>query len=121
MTEIKKVPCIICPVGCEITTTIEDGVVTSVTGNTCKRGDTYARAEVVQPVRTLTSVVKVETDGRVAPVSVRTEKPIPKALLFDAMKEVNKVKLKAPVHVGDTVIVNLLGTGIRLMATSNMK
>ena len=43
----RQLTCIGCPMGCQLTATIENGVVTAVTGNTCKRGDSYARKECV--------------------------------------------------------------------------
>ena len=46
--ETKKIEltCIGCPMGCPLIVTMEDGAVASVTGNTCPRGDAYARKEV---------------------------------------------------------------------------
>jgi len=119
--EVRVIPCIICPVGCTINVTMKDGKVESVKGNTCKRGEVYAKTEVLTPSRTLTSTVKVRTKEGIKPVSVRTEKPIPKDLLFKAMKELNSVELDAPVKVGDVVIHNILNTGVNLIATSNIK
>ena len=61
--EEKKLICIGCPLGCELCAVLERGEVISVTGNTCKRGDAYARKELVSPERTVTSTVKM-SDGR---------------------------------------------------------
>ncbi|MDP4152444.1 MAG: DUF1667 domain-containing protein [Bacillota bacterium] len=120
MREIRKLPCIICPVGCEITVVLEDGKVESITGNSCRRGEKYAGSEVLTPVRTLTTTVKVLTDGGARVIPVRTEQPIPKAILFDAMREINKITLKAPVRVGEVVLKDILGTGVNVIATSNL-
>ena len=51
--ETKKIEltCIGCPMGCPLIVTMEDGAVVSVTGNTCPRGDAYARKEVTAPTR----------------------------------------------------------------------
>ena len=54
----RQLTCIGCPMGCQLTATIENGVVTTVTGNTCKRGDSYARKECVAPARTVTGTVR---------------------------------------------------------------
>ena len=43
----RELTCIGCPMGCPLTVTMEAGEVISVTGNTCKRGDIYARKEAV--------------------------------------------------------------------------
>ena len=56
----KSLICVSCPLGCPIEVEIENGEILSVTGNTCKRGDAYARAELTNPVRSLTTTVKLE-------------------------------------------------------------
>ena len=58
--EKRDLTCIGCPLGCQITVTMENGEVTDVKGNTCPRGDKYAREEVTNPTRVVTSIVKVE-------------------------------------------------------------
>ena len=49
--ETINLTCIGCPMGCPLTVTMENGEVKDVTGNTCKRGDDYARKEVTNPTR----------------------------------------------------------------------
>ena len=55
--ETRELTCIGCPMGCQITVELEKGEVKSVTGNTCAKGDTYARKEVTNPTRIVTSTV----------------------------------------------------------------
>lgn len=120
MTE-RKLICVSCPRGCPITVTMDDdGSVTKVEGNTCKRGDAYARAEVTHPERSLTSTVRV-TGGKALVVPVKTSKAIPKDKLFEAMKVINKASAKAPVHIGDVVVTNILDTGADILATNNVE
>lgn len=115
---VKEMVCVSCPIGCAITVELDDNnEVISVKGNTCPRGDKYARQECTHPERMLTSTVKVE-GGRLPVVPVKSATPIPKEMLFDAMTEVNKVTLKAPVKIGDVVIENILGTGVNIVATN---
>ena len=113
----KSLICVSCPLGCPIEVEIENGEVTAVTGNTCKRGDAYARAEITNPVRSLTSSVKVE-NGMYAVVPVKSSAPVPKDKMFDCMKEINAVTVKAPVKIGDVVIENILGLGVDIVATN---
>ena len=114
----REMVCVSCPMGCDITVELDDNnEVISVTGNTCPRGDKYARQECTHPERMLTSTVKVE-GGRLPVVPVKSASPIPKEMLFDAMKEVNKVTLKAPVTFGDVAVKNILGTGIDIVVTN---
>jgi CxxC motif-containing protein len=81
----KNLICVSCPLGCPIEVEIENGEVISVTGNTCKRGDAYARTEITNPMRSLTTSVKVE--GGVHPVvPVKSAGPIPKDKMFECME-----------------------------------
>lgn len=114
--ETKELICIGCPMGCNLTVAVEDGNVKSVTGNTCPRGAEYGKNEVLHPVRTLTSTVFVENRGNMLPV--RTDRAIPKECLFEAMKRVNAVTVKAPVSIGDVILSDFYGAN--LIATMNV-
>lgn len=112
--------CVSCPIGCAISVELSDsGEVLSVTGNTCKRGESYAKAECTHPERMVTSTVKVE-GGRLPVVPVKTSAPIPKELIFKCMQEINKVTLTAPVNIGDVIIKNVLGLGVDVLATNEV-
>ncbi len=114
----KNLVCVSCPLGCSIQVEMDGEKVVSVKGNTCKRGDAYARSEMTHPVRSLTSTVKVI--GGVHPVvPVKSSGAIPKEKMFDCMKEINKASVKAPVKIGDVVIENVLDTGVNIVVTNN--
>lgn len=117
--EKRELVCVACPLGCGITVSIGDnGEVLEVTGNTCKRGDTYARNEVTAPARSLTTTVRVD-GGKAYVVPVKSAGPVPKGMMFDCMKVINKASIKAPVKIGDVVIKDILGTGVDIVATNN--
>ncbi|MFA5085959.1 MAG: DUF1667 domain-containing protein, partial [Candidatus Omnitrophota bacterium] len=68
------------------------------------------------PVRILTSAVLAEgLSPKMVPV--RTDKPIPKNRLAEAMEEVKKIRLKNPVRPGSVIVENFLGLGVNLFAT----
>ena len=68
----QKLTCIGCPLGCSISVSLSDnGEVSEITGNTCKKGEEYARKEVTNPSRVVTSIVKIN-NGDVNMVSVKT-------------------------------------------------
>ena len=52
-------------------------------------------------------------------VPVKSDKPVPKDMLFDCMKEINSVCVEAPVKIGQVIIENILGTGANIVATNN--
>ncbi len=117
-TNNQVLTCINCPVGCRMTVTLEDGKVVNVTDFSCKRGDTYARQESVEPRRMVTAVARVE--GSKVPVSLKTEQPIPKAKIAECMREVNRLHLRLPILEGDVLLENCAGTGINLVATRTL-
>ena len=118
MAETEIITCINCPVGCRMEVTHEEGNVLSVKGNTCKRGDAYARQECVAPERMVTAVAPVwERD---MPVSVKTQKPIPKRLINDCMRAIMEKPFRAPIAAGDVMIENVCGTGVNVIATKTV-
>lgn len=108
--------CIGCPMGCMLTAVVENGAVTSVSGNTCRRGDDYARKECVAPERTVTGTVRV-ANGSAPVISVRTAAPIPKNKVMEAARVMASTAVSAPIAAGDTVVADLAGTGVALIAT----
>lgn len=110
-------PCINCPAGCIIDVTLKDGDVVKVTGNTCDRGETYARNEVTAPVRIVTSNVKVSGSDKDI-ISVKTKDAIPKDKIFECAKALKGLTVEAPVKIGDVIVANVAGTGIDIIATA---
>ena len=117
--EKRELICIGCPMGCPLTVEMNGTEVVSVTGNTCPRGDAYARKEVTNPTRIVTSTVKVE-DGKVDMVSVKTKEDIPKGKIFECVKALKTVEVPAPVHIGDVLLEDVAGTGVDIVATKNV-
>ena len=117
----KEMVCVACPLGCALTVEIgEKGEVLSVKGNTCKRGEKYAHDECTNPVRMLTTTVKV-SGGSLPVIPVKTAAPIPKGKMFDCMKVINSVVVDAPVKMGEVLISNICDTGVDIVATNEMK
>lgn len=119
--EVKKLTCIGCPLGCPLEVSMENEEVVSVTGNTCPRGAAYARKEVTNPTRIVTSTVRVvgSASGAVT-VSCKTASDIPKGKIFDCVKDIAGVAVPAPVHIGDVVKANVAGTGVDMIATKEV-
>lgn len=102
--------CIICPRGCSLHAEMKDGEMT-VTGNACPKGKQYAIDECTNPVRTITSIVRV-TNREDCMVSVKTAAPIPKGKIFDAMEQIRSATVEAPVKIGDVILSDVFGTQI---------
>lgn len=114
--ERKVLTCIGCPLGCTITVEMENGAVLRVSGNTCRRGDVYARKEVTAPTRIVTGTVRV-VGGTAPVVSVKTAEDIPKDRILACAEMLHGVTVHAPVSIGDVIVPDAAGTGTPLVAT----
>lgn len=114
---IKNLTCIICPEGCRLEVDTNNDY--DVNGNRCQRGINYGRQELINPQRMLTSTVYIE-DGIYSRLPVKTSTAIPKDLICKCMEEINKVKVKSPVKLGDVIIHNVLNTGADIVACRDM-
>ena len=116
--EKRTFTCIICPNGCVIETQ-KKGEEIIVSGNLCKRGEEYVNQELKDPRRTIATTVSIS--GAEPPLcSVRLTKAIPKKEIFNVMKEIQKVRLTAPVRINQVVISNVCGLDSDVIVTKNM-
>ena len=106
--------CICCPKGCHIS--VDDTNNYSVTGNSCPRGEEYAKSEATFPVRVVTSSVHI-ANTTIEKCPVKTDRPIPKAKIFEVMNVINKIYISAPVAIGDIILENVCGTDANIIVT----
>ncbi len=105
--------CIMCPMGCPLNIE-KDGDKIAVTGNTCKRGETYGIEEFTHPRRSVTTLVRMQNGGV---ASVKTSNTIPKERIFDVINEIGKLTVSDKVKIGDIVAYNVLGLGADVVVT----
>ena len=106
----RNITCILCPRGCAMTVTGELGNL-QVSGNTCPKGLEYAINECTNPVRTVTSTIRV-SDRKDTMVSVKTASPVPKEKMMEVMAALRSITVSAPVKIGDVVLTGVFGTDI---------
>ena len=112
--------CISCPLGCQLKVTHPSKDSWEISGFTCKKGKKYGEQEVTDPRRMVTTTVAID-NALWARLPVRTNEPVPKDLVVDICKELHKLRLVAPVKMGDVVMENVLGTGIPIIATRSLE
>ena len=111
----KEIICINCPLGCRMQVFLDNGTITDVKGYGCARGKEFAVQETSEPMRNITSLMRVQGSDR--PVSVKTSGPVPKKLYFDCIREIFRREVQTPVHIGDVLIKDILGTGVDILST----
>ncbi|MDD2454074.1 MAG: DUF1667 domain-containing protein [Synergistaceae bacterium] len=119
----REFTCVVCPNGCTIVVDVDDDetpVVTRVQGNVCRRGESWARQEVENPMRTIASSVPVN-NGDFPLVSVRTNRPVPLAKIREVMEEIRRVSLSAPVEIGDVIVPSPAGCDTEVVATRRVR
>ena len=114
---MKKMYCITCPLGCQLTV-IGSGFDMHVEGNKCDKGRDFAKGEMSNPSRTLTTTVRTKFPG-IPVISVRTAGEIPRDKLMSAMRELSEVVIEEELACGDTVIENVSKTGVSVIVTSS--
>ncbi len=113
--------CISCPLGCHLEVTDnEQREVLEVTGQSCKRGEKFAKQEHVDPRRMLTTTVSI-SDGIWPKLPVKTRDSIPKDKVIPVCHEIHKISIKAPINMGDVILENALGTGVDVIASRSME
>lgn len=110
-----KTVCIMCPVGCELDIQ-KQGKEIKVSGNACIRGEAYGKAEIVNPVRVVTSVVKAEKEM----IFVKTSTAVPKQKIAEVLKNIEKIAIKSA-KMGEILKKNIANTGADLIVTGKRK
>ena len=113
---LKKITCIECPKGCTLSVDVENCREVKVSGNECPKGEKYALSEIESPLRILTSAVLAEGLA-LKMVPVRTDKPIPKLKIMQAMAQIKKMRVDRPVSAGEVIVENFLNLGVNLIST----
>ena len=116
----KGLICIGCPLGCEISVELLDNEIVKISGNTCPRGERYAREEITAPTRIVTTTVRVK-NGHLPVVSVKTKSDIPKQKIMECIRALQGVSIEAPVKINQIVMTDVVGTGVDIIATKNVK
>lgn len=117
--DTRELTCIGCPMGCQLLVKLDGAKVVEVTWNTCKRGEEYGKKECTNPTRIVTSSVYVE-GGEIDVVPVKTESDIPKEKIFDCIKALKGIVVKAPVNIGDVILENVVDSGVNIIATKKI-
>src|SRR4030042_2392583 len=119
MNTEKEITCIICPIGCKILLSINEDRFNIVKGTKCKKGVEYAKAEVCDPRRMLTTSVLVQ-HGEWPLVSVKSSHPLPKEHVFAVLQMIKQIIVNAPVMRGQVLMSNVKNTGIDIVATKTV-
>ena len=116
----ETIICIACPLGCRTALRIDDlGEVVEVSGYKCKEGRRYVLEEFHNPIRIFTATVVTENSSRRL-LPVRTNRPILKAKLQEAVFSLVPLRVSPPVRVGEVLLPNFLNTGADLVASDDL-
>ncbi len=111
------VTCILCPIGCEIR--VNRKILSIIDGPKCKRGIEYAKNEIINPRRIITTTMYVR-NGEIPLVSVKTSRPIPKDKIFEILNIIKSKSVEAPIEIGQIIIKNILNTNSDIIATKSI-
>jgi CxxC motif-containing protein len=118
MNEQTKILCVTCPKGCTLHVTHEGQTVIEVKPG-CKRGHQYAARELVDPRRMVATTIRIAAAAHPL-LPVYTSAPFPKARIQELRAALRALEIQAPVKMGQVVVVNLLDTGIDILASRDL-
>ena len=116
---MKHITCINCPLGCRVSVELIEGEY-HFSGNRCRQGADFARAELNAPLRMLTTTVRTIFSDMPA-LPVRTNREVPKEKIPEIIKELSKLVITKRVTIGETLADNICGTGCDIIATNDME
>ena len=112
--------CTTCPLECKLTVREDEtGAFVAVAGNRCPRGEDFARQELVLPLRVLTSTVRLEKSAGQVLLPVRSDRAFALKKHRQAVEELQSIRCRAPVRMGDVVIEKIAGTEAAMIASCN--
>jgi len=118
----KTYICTACPKGCPIRViaTEENDQGFILEGHSCQKGKDFVLAEMINPVRILTTTVQLNHHNP-SRLPVRSDIGIPKKMLMACMSELKQITVDPPVSMGETVVENILGLGINIIASRSVE
>jgi CxxC motif-containing protein len=125
--------CFVCPNSCRLMVTQDSNAVNydsntvnndsnaiDVENNRCPRGVEFARKELTDPERILTSTIRV-TNGALPLVSVRSDAPVKKGELKNIVKQLDKITVEAPIVSGQILLSSSGKNKVSIIATRTIE
>ena len=118
MPEKNSVTCTLCPRGCQVRIS-ENG---TITRNGCRRGEEFARQELTDPQRILTTTVKIKETGELLPV--RSDRPVPLRQMQRLARALQQQTVSLPpegIRRGDVLVRDLGGKEVYIIAEKTIR
>lgn len=116
---MKNLICIVCPNSCQLIVSKNENKEWQVEGYLCVRGKEFGINEMENPTRTLCSTVKT-IYAELPCLPVRTDGEISLKYIFPVMELLATMEIDHPVHTGEIILPDVLGTGVNIIATSDL-
>jgi CxxC motif-containing protein len=107
--------CPVCPKSCLLSVT-DNSENIFVENNRCDKGPEFAKKELTNPERMLTSTMRVYL-GELPLVSVRSDQPVKKNELRALIKQLDNMVVPAPVFSGQIIVSALGENKVNIIAT----
>ena len=111
--------CLVCPKSCLLSVMGNSEKIT-VENNGCDRGLEFAKKELTDPERILTSTMRVYL-GVLPLVSVRSDKLVKKSELRKLIKQLDSIIVSAPVLSGQIMVSDLGENKVNIIATRTIE
>ncbi len=110
----REMVCIVCPHGCNMKVE-KEGEEVKVLGNSCERGYDFAKQEITEPKRMITTTVKINSKT-IPTLPVVSSGMLNKVDQFEVIKIIKATKVMLPIKKGDIVVKNIMNSGINIIS-----
>ena len=117
MKQVTQINCVCCPNGCLVT--IDESADPPVSGNRCPNGSAYALSQLKDAFRRLEAEVRVR-GGAADRCPVKGDRPVPVSALEEIGQILRTFEVRAPVCISQTLIRDIAGTGVNVVASRSV-
>ena len=115
-----ELDCIVCPMSCHLYVVMEQDTILKVEGNTCLRGERFARQEITCPMRMVTTTIQIH--HALHPLlPVITSQSVPKDKIFAIMEICKTLEVEAPVLANEVLVENIADSKADLLASRTLR
>ena len=112
----RELACIVCPSSCVLDVDIKDGSI-KVSGNICEKGVEFVTTELSDPVRVLTTTVKISSGGL---LPVRSKTTVKKSEMKTLVSQLKDIIITPPVTIGQIIVDNFGKNAVDIVASENV-
>ena len=114
----REIACIVCPGSCILAVEYSNNDVLDVIGHKCEQGIAFAKKEMNDPERILTTTVKLSSGGL---LPVRSNAMVKKSEVKSLVRQLKSVVVVPPVEIAQVIVTDMGFNSVDIVATDAVR